>query len=258
MIAVPARANARSRPLSKAELRNLFLTGLGVATLSLAVALGFAARQMFRFRNRLHGILVNQRWEQTLREQGAYRDSVIVFFGDSQLALWRLAPSFGAMPIKNRGISGDRAVRAIRRFQRDVIGEQATLVVLLIGTNDLADGYEVEQVVESIEKLVEMAAEAGIEVVLCSLLPVRGVHAANRPPEKIRQINAQLARHDDITLLDFHAPLLDSAGLLGEKYTDDDLHPNERGYALMTRMLLPRLARHLALSKGDLPGPVMD
>ncbi len=223
------------------------------AIVSLVLLSGTATWKMFQFRDRLHAFWVNPHWEQRLEQWGMYQDRVIVFFGDSQLAGWRVGPSFGMLPIRNRGISGDQASRAIHRFQRDVTDEGATLAVILIGINDLGreTGATPESVAASIDQLVQRALENEIEIMLCSLLPLQRPYYSPHRAEQVLAINKWMAERENVTYIDFHSVLMDEEGRMKTEYTDDGLHPNERGYAVMTRILQPHLARHLAKGGGN-------
>ncbi|HMO51713.1 MAG TPA: GDSL-type esterase/lipase family protein [Kiritimatiellia bacterium] len=220
--------------------------GFIVAGCLLFLALILCAWIALTFRDRLHQIIVNKRWEQKMAANNFYADRIIVFFGDSQLAGWRLAPSFGTLPIKNRGINGDRAARAIHRFEHDVIRENATMVVILIGINDLGGGATVDEVVASIDGILAKAREHRIEVVLGSILPLQGGYYSPEAASMVRHINALLAARANVTFVDFHTALLDHDGRMTREYTDDGLHPNARGYSMMTKLLQPVLIRHLA------------
>ena len=90
---------------------------------------------------------IADRWEQTLSHNKIYDNNLIVFFGDSQIDLWWMAPSFGSLPVVNKGISGDWALKAVNRFDKDVIALKPKLLVMLIGTNDLGNGQTVDAII---------------------------------------------------------------------------------------------------------------
>ena len=59
---------------------------------------------------------------------------------------------------------------------------------------------------------------------------------SKRPPEKILELNAWIkkyaADHGDI-YLDYFAATVDEHGLLKNDLSEDGLHPNAKGYAVM-------------------------
>lgn len=226
-------------------MRKWLLAGLVALPAILLIATTW---KMFQFRDRLHDLISNPRWEQRLADQGAYDSGTIVFFGDSQLALWRMAPSFGSLPIRNRGLPGDYASRAVRRFERDALDLNPSLIVMLIGTNDLTAQTDPDGIAGHIEQMIRMAREQEAAVALCSLLPVRGPFAESRPPELIRAVNRQLqelAEQYQATYVDFHASLAGDDGLMRDVHTTDGLHASDSGYAVMTGILYPVLMSHL-------------
>lgn len=212
--------------------------------LCLTVGLGLTTWKMFDFRDRLHGYLDNTRWEETLEAHGCYGDD-IVFFGDSEVALWQMCPSFGSMPIRNRGVSGAWASKSWQRYEKDVLSRPPDAVVILIGTND----RPLSSAVQPIEKMITSAQAKGVDVHVCSLLPVRGEYVKAHPLEQMRRVNDSLRREaadHGATYIDLFSAMADEQGLMRADYSDDGLHPNARGYAAMTRIVRPYLFEHPA------------
>ena len=190
----------------------------------------------------------NFRWEKTLEENHYFDDNLIVFFGDSQIALWWMCPYFGAMPIKNRGISGDWASKSINRFKRDVLDLNPSAVFILIGTNDLGYGESIKSITGSIEMMMKEANRHSIKVIIGSLLPVNGIYIADHPLQSILEINDSLSmicQKYNSVYVDFYSGFVNDKGYFKKKFTDDGLHPNQEGYHIMTRMLVPILMEHL-------------
>jgi GDSL-like Lipase/Acylhydrolase family len=66
-------------------------------------------------------------------------ESRVVFLGDSITEFWPLSDSFPGKPYMNRGISGQTTPQILLRFRQDVIALQPKVVVILAGTNDIAE-----------------------------------------------------------------------------------------------------------------------
>jgi len=62
----------------------------------------------------------------------------VVFYGDSITDLWKLEESFPGKRYVNRGIGGETTSQMLVRFRQDVINLQATVVIILARTNDIA------------------------------------------------------------------------------------------------------------------------
>ena len=176
-------------------------------------------------------------------ETGPEVKSRVVFLGDSITDGWDLGEYFPGKPYVNRGISGQTTMQMVVRMHPDVIHLHPAAVVLLAGTNDIAGntGPETQEMVEdNIRAICEMAASHNIKIILCLLTPVSNYtklkQAASHPPEDITNLNHWLesyARDVHAELADYYSALVDDKGMLKEGYSDDGLHPNARGYALM-------------------------
>ena len=98
----------------------------------------------------------------------------VVFMGDSITDSWRLAESFPGKPYVNRGISGQTTSQMLIRFRPDVIALKPKAVVILAGTNDIAGNtgpISIDQIVDNLTSMVELAHANGINVVLASVMP---------------------------------------------------------------------------------------
>jgi lysophospholipase L1-like esterase len=185
----------------------------------------------------------------------------VVFLGDSITDGWKLAQYFPGKPYVNRGISGQATPQMLVRFYPDVINLHPAAVIFLAGTNDIArnTGPETaEMVEENFRAMGELAQKHGIKVVLGLLLPVSDYtehkQTDHRPPADIVRLNEWLRRYAaDIgaEVADYYSVLVDSKGMLKEGYSDDGLHPNDRGYTLMAPVAEAALARALRSGAGD-------
>ncbi len=191
-------------------------------------------------------------------------DNRVVFFGDSITDNWSKRGYGGFFPGKpyvNRGIGGQTTAQMLVRFRADVIALKPKAVVILAGTNDLAGNSGVttpEAIQDSLAGMVDLARQAGIRVVLASILPVTDAKKSldgtpinrtrDRPPEAIRSLNswmAGLARRQRLVYLDYHTALASAEGALRPELTDDGLHPNQAGYAVMAPLAEKAIARAL-------------
>jgi lysophospholipase L1-like esterase len=167
----------------------------------------------------------------------------VVFLGDSITDIWDLQKFFPGKPYVNRGISGQTTPQMLVRMYADVIDLKPAAVIVLAGTNDIAQntGPETEKMVEeNFQAITELAQAHRIKVILCSLTPVSDYTAhpqtAHRPPAQILELNAWIksyAARVHATFADYYSALVDSSGMLKNGYSDDGLHPNQRGYALL-------------------------
>jgi len=179
----------------------------------------------------------------------------VVFMGDSITDFWKLDVSFPGQPYVNRGISGQTTEQMLVRMFPDVIDLKPAAMIILAGTNDIAGntGPETARMVEeNLQAMTELAEAHGIKVILCSLTPVSDYTAhpqtANRPPQDILAINRWLrsyAQQAHAVYCDYFDAVADAKGMFREGYSNDGLHPNAKGYALMAPVAAACIARAL-------------
>ena len=174
----------------------------------------------------------------------------VVFMGDSITDAW-IQPQYGGFfpgkPYADRGISGQTTPQMLLRFRPDVIALHPDVVVILAGTNDIAanTGPMTDEEIEgNLTSMSELAQASSIRVVLSSITPVSNYHGrppaapmtARRPPARILAINswmkAYAAEHRHV-YLDYYPAMIDQDGMLRAEFSEDDLHPNAKGYAVM-------------------------
>jgi lysophospholipase L1-like esterase len=193
----------------------------------------------------------------------AKADARVVFMGDSITDSWQ-NPKFGGFfpgkPYVDRGISGQTTPQMLIRFRPDVIALHPKAVVILAGTNDLAGNtgpMSLETIEDNLISMAELAKANSIKVVFASILPISDynqrdgkpiVRSTQRPPEKIKALNEWMktyAANNKLTYLDYYSGLVDDKGFLREELSEDGLHPNAKGYAIMAPLAEAAIARAL-------------
>jgi lysophospholipase L1-like esterase len=186
----------------------------------------------------------------------------VVFMGDSITEGWgQKATSttpdrsefFPGKPYVNRGISGQTTPQMLVRFRQDVVLLKPKVVVLLAGTNDIAEntGKEtLEEIGNNIASMSELARANGIRVVLCSVLPASDFHwhRGLEPAPKIRELNAwikEYAAKNGFIFVDYYSSMANNEGGLKAELSPDGVHPNKAGYDLMTPLVETGIAEAL-------------
>ena len=194
----------------------------------------------------------------------------VVFMGDSITDWWVRPESGGFFPGKpyiDRGISGQTTQQMLVRFRPDVIALKPKVVVILAGTNDLAVGNDLapnagptilKAIKDNLVSMAELARINNIRVVLASVLPVDDyskdkegkpiIQTVRRPPEQIKALNDWMrtyAAESGSTYLDYHSLMVDAKGFLRDELSDDGLHPNYQGYAVMSALAEQAIATAL-------------
>ena len=183
-------------------------------------------------------------------EQAVQYDTLIVAFGDSLYAGYRLGPNEGLAPqlqaalqakdIKARvhgaGVSGDTSAagKARLNFVLDNLERKPDLVVLGLGGNDMLRGIKPSETKANITAMVAELNKRGIDVVLTGMLA-----APNMGPDYANAFNPifpALAKQYAAPLLPFFLDgvVTDKALMLG-----DGIHPNAKGVAKVVEKLAP-------------------
>ena len=175
----------------------------------------------------------------------------VVFMGDSITEFW--TPAFWNDSRVNRGISGQTSPQMLLRFRRDVIELKPKVVVILAGTNDVAENTgpaTMDMILGNIVSMVELAQANGIKVILASVLPAAAFpwNKALKPAEKIVAINRSLqayAIQKNLIYVDYFAAMVDTQNGLRLTYSEDGVHPNQAGYEVMERLVTQAIDKAL-------------
>ena len=174
----------------------------------------------------------------------------VVFMGDSITEGWGMkatatSPARGEFfpnkPYVNRGISGQTSSQMLVRFRQDVIDLQPAVVVILAGTNDVAENtgkMTAQETLGNIASMVELSRASKVRAVLCSVLPASDFswHTGLKPASKIQALNAlikEYAAKNNLVYVDYYAPMVNREGGLKSELSPDGVHPNAAGYAIM-------------------------
>lgn len=200
-------------------------------------------------------LLAQSDWAQHDR-YAANNDSITarpkaVFMGNSITDNWvKFHPEFFVENnFVGRGISGQVTSQMLCRFQSDVIALRPKMVIIMAGTNDIAqnNGYiSHEHILQNIQSMCELAKQNRIRPVLCSCLPAAAFkwRPEMKPAEDIKRLNEMIkayAKANKIKYIDYHSALVDEHGGLPKKYAADGVHPNMDGYAIMEQILINNL-----------------
>jgi lysophospholipase L1-like esterase len=181
--------------------------------------------------------------------------TIAAFAGSSTFSAWNISKFFPGKPYVNRGIGGQTAPQLIVRFPFDVIMIQPKVVIIYIGSNDLAGavGYEsIDMIGAWTSAMTEIALAHGIKVIIASMNPVCGTVTQSRPPEEILELNAWLKNYTEkrgVDYLDYFHAMVGPDGLMRQDLTRDCLHPNDAGYAIMTPLTEAAIQKALAVEK---------
>ena len=187
-----------------------------------------------------------KRKRKLIKEAKKGKSGQIVLLGDSITELFnvKLLDGCSELEIYNSGLSGDTTNRMIERLEETVLCLKPSQLVLLVGTNDFSKGADVEYVFENIKRIVEIIRgdNPSVAVTLECVYPVdsskKGLESGRN--EKIEKLNSMLkiyAEGEGLGLLDLTESLKSENGAFSSQNSDDGLHPNENGFAIVAEGL---------------------
>ena len=179
----------------------------------------------------------------------------IVFMGNSITEGWvNLRPEFFKNnPFVGRGISGQTTPQMLIRMRQDVLNLNPDAVVILAGTNDIAGNtgpMTLDEILDNIKSMAELAHTNGIKVILCSVLPVYDYpwRPGIDPNIKIPALNKMIESYSKTKgfyYLDYFSEMTDDRNGLPKKYAADEVHPTVLGYSVMEPLVLNAIIKVL-------------
>lgn len=176
-----------------------------------------------------------------------------VFLGDSITDFYDLDNYFdNKYSIVNSGMNGNRVDDILKNMNDSVYRYNPSDVVILIGINDiLYKNSSTDEVTKKIEKLTKQIKKHNpyCNIYIQSIYPTndkwKKEHNDSVPDEsilkeKILKINKNIKKYckeNKITYINVHDSLVNKDGYLDNKYTNDGLHPNEKGYEIITKII---------------------
>ena len=147
----------------------------------------------------------------------------------------------------DRGVSGQNTTQMLARFDKDIVDLNPKVVVIMGGTNDLAQGVSKKQILANLTTMAEKADAAGIKVVLCSVTPCNDNYSKLSPKNKgphIIELNGMIKEYVDskgFTYCNYWPALVadDQLALHPDYRLYDNLHPGPDGYDVMEAIIKP-------------------
>ncbi|MFZ5706713.1 MAG: arylesterase [Pseudomonadota bacterium] len=179
-------------------------------------------------------------------------DKLVIAFGDSLTAGYRLPPGQGFAPqleaalrrsgvaarVQNAGVSGDTTAQGKARLAWVLSAAKVKpdLVIVELGANDMLRGLDPERAEANLDAILAELSRRRIRVLLAGM-----VAAPNLGPDYAKRFNPiyrRLATKYKATLYPFFLE-----GVVGDRslHIGDAIHPNARGVAVIVRGIAPHV-----------------
>jgi len=171
----------------------------------------------------------------------------VVYMGDSITQYWPLAKSFPSRNFVDRGISAQTTGDMLLRFRQDVVDLRPATVVIQGGVNDILnrDSRDTEEasipaIESNLASMADIAEQNHIRPVFGSVLPVDKRLLDHVHPKTLLILNRWIedfCAKRGYSYLNYYDSLTDRQGYFRTGLTNDGLHPNAAGYALMSAVI---------------------
>lgn len=144
---------------------------------------------------------------------------------------------FKGKSVVNMGFGWDRIENmAWRIIHGELDGFKAGKVFMLMGTNNLQQDSDME-IVEAIGQVVDIVKEKqkDAQLYVLNILPRRGFEYRLKVLNHL--LTNRLAGESNVQILDFSSFFLNKDGRLKEELFSDGLHPNHKGYEIISKEL---------------------
>jgi len=146
--------------------------------------------------------------------------------------------------ILNRGVNGQRSDEILARFERDVVDEKPSVVIVLAGVNDIYQGRTSDSVKRNLETMYALAERNDIVPMAATVLPYN--FAGPKERGSIREVNAWVeaaSRTPGRLFCDTNLAVREEGDPDFLASSPDGLHPDVEGYKRMGMALSATLER---------------
>lgn len=171
-----------------------------------------------------------------LAVSGGEKVRPVIAFGDSitHHCQWqRYVAEKTGVPITNGGMACDDTVKALTRFDTDILALHPKVVILYLGTNN----SDPDRAAADLTILVERLQKNNIAVILCTAIPREALPRIDRLNAAVRRLAAE--KH--LPLVDWNLLLDDGHKKIKTEY-GGPVHPNLAGAKLMAEFFVSQPA----------------
>jgi len=217
----------------KAATRNksTLLTGIFLLIYVIAIV-GCSSKTSQQLTNRP---LVPPKANTNLPKIIAFGDSLTAGFGLTEkesypyLLQEKLKADGYDFEVVNAGVSGDTSLGGLERSDWVLEQDNAKILILELGANDLLRGVPVAKMKENLDKIIRKAKAKNLKILLCGMLAPPSMGSEYQ--RDFMMAFPDLATEHKVEFLPF---LLDGVALKKELNQADGIHPNANGAKIMT------------------------
>ena len=200
-----------------------------------------------------------ERWEDTIREfeqwdrKNTFPTDAVLFVGSSSIKLWPTRECFGEFAVLNRGFGGSHISDVNYFVERIVLCYEPRVIVFYAGDNDVAAGKSAQCVFDDYKKFVKLihAGLPGTRIIYVGIKPSRSRWSLWPVMNEANMMIKDFSGKDGwLFYFDSATPLLSSDGKPNvEFFLKDQLHLNDKGYEVWTKLIRPIIEKAFKATK---------
>ena len=169
-------------------------------------------------------------------------DGVVLFVGSSSIRMWSgMAKAFPHHEVLNRGFGGSQFSDLIYFADQLIFAYKPSRILIYEGDNDISAGKKTGIILRDARKLVKMIQQRlpGVTIAFISPKPSVARWQLKKQYEKTNaKLKALAARKAGVDYIDVWYPSLGEDGKpRPETFIQDNLHMNEKGYAIWEEVI---------------------
>jgi alpha-L-fucosidase len=181
----------------------------------------------------------------------------VVFLGASITEEWDLNKYFNGYEIINRGLTGQRIGGYLLRFKSDVLDLKPKAVVIKMCSVNFRPYLtkEMDEIADHFISMAKMASAEHITPIFATIVPITKSGEQYGPyviKDKILQMNSWIREYcsdNGLPIIDYYEAMATDDGYMPEEISVDTVHPNEKGYELMSEAAKPVINKILNRAK---------
>ena len=187
--------------------------------------------------NRDYSVIYKEKCDKFVSQNIKDFNCDIDFVGDSITEGYDVKRFYKEYKVANRGISGDTTDMLLTRMEVSAFNLEPKIINLMIGTNNL------DTCMNNYEAILQGFNEhlPNTQVVVVSILPRRGEDLCKKIEENNIEIE-KLSTKYAYTYVNLYTSFITDDYKVNESLFKDGLHPNKKGYQLITDNLKPVFA----------------
>jgi lysophospholipase L1-like esterase len=202
-----------------------------------------------------------QKWEETIRQfeqwdrKNTFPSDAVLFVGSSSIRLWPTRECFEEFAVINRGFGGSQISDVNYFAGRIVLSYKPKVIVFYAGDNDVAAGKSARQVFDDYRVFAGLVHEKlpGTRIIYVGIKPSRSRWSLW---PVMKEANAMIRDFSDkdgrLFYFDSATSLLGSDDMPNNAFfLKDQLHLNDKGYEVWTKLLRPVIKKALEQYKSE-------